>query len=250
MRVFASIPVILALLSGCEGADSVSNDTGEPPMVTFGIADLLTDFDARMARPRIPLDVDDVTIETCADLFAAIETRADISSASGTRSFADYTGPFTDFEACFELPLLCHAQVAEENPWRTEGLAADIYRHLDLRGIGSSFGPPRPAVSFRYTDFAIPAPEFTADGFIIETEDFHYALWLTAIADFDGNGVADVLVTVSDHAKRSNNFDISPIILSRDAIGPGIRGQRVAWAVLEGTLVTWPDDPMTCDRAN
>ena len=155
---------------------------------------MLADFDARMALSRVPLDIAGATIETCADLFAAIETKADLPSASETGSFADY-------EDCFELPLLCHAPVARENPWHIEGLAEEIYWRFDLRGIGASFGPPRPAVSFRYADFALPAPEFTVDGFVIESEDFYYALWPTAIADFDGDGVADVLATVVDHAK-------------------------------------------------
>lgn len=219
------------------------NHTDEPRMVTFGETDLLANFDERMAQPRMRLEDGDLAIESRAELLAAIKNDADLSLVSGFRWFPDYN-------ECFELPLLCHAPAATENPWGTEGLAEQVYRHFDLGTIGSSFGPRRPADSYRYSDFDLPTPEFSANGFMIETDRWYYGLQLIAIADFNGDGVADVLAWFVDHAKRASYFDVSPIILSRDAIGSDIRGQRVFESVLDGTLATWPDDPMSCERAN
>ena len=193
-----------------------------------------------MAAERYAVEIDGVTIRTCADLFARIEHRADFSFAYGTKPFSAYT-------ECFELPLLCHARATSDSPWRLEGLAEDIYRHLDLGSIGSSFGPRRPADFYRYTDFDLPAPKFGTDGFSIETGDWSYGIYPVAIADFDADGVADVLVWFVDQAKRASYFDVSPVILSRAEAASDIRGLRVIPAVLAGTLETWPDDPMTCN---
>lgn len=230
-------------LSSCASTNDVLEGAPEPRVIMFGQEDPLADFDARMAEARYPIDIDGVTIENCADVFAAMGTNVDLQWASEFRQFVDYN-------ECFELPMLCHARVAEQNLWRVEGLAEEIYQRLDLGSIGSSFGPRRPADSYRYADFELPHPKFSAVGFEIETEGWYYALWLRAVADFDGDGVADVLVTFVDHTKRATYFDVSPVILSRDTLDEGIRGRRVIRSVLNGTWNSWPDDPMTCDRAN
>ena len=107
MRRFLLLMIATMLLVGCANVEFKADNTGPPRMITFGVVDPLADFDARMALSRVPLDIAGATIETCADLFAAIETKADLPSASETGSFADY-------EDCFELPLLCHAPVARD----------------------------------------------------------------------------------------------------------------------------------------
>lgn len=238
---FAGGLMITALLCSCEGAGSVSDNIDELQFVTFGDTDPLADFEARMAQPRLSSDVDGVTIENCADLFSAMSTGLDLKAISEFRWFAE-------FHECFELPVLCHARAVADNHWRAKGLAEQIYWRFDLGSIGSSLWPRRTADSHRYTDFDLPTPEFRADGFMIETEDWYYGIHLRAIADFDGDGVADVLATFVDHAKQATYFDVSPIILNHDATGTVIRGKRVIWEVLEGSLATWPDDPMTCER--
>lgn len=234
---------LAALLCGCVNTTVVEKRSTMQEMILFEDTNPLTDFDAQMVQSRVPLEAGGLDIETCADLFGAIDRGDDLSYVFLTRPFATYS-------ACFELPLLCHSTAAEHNDWIVEGLSEQVYRHLDLGTFGTSLWPRRASDSHRFLDFNLPEPDFSASGFSIETEDWFYGLWFRAIADFDGDGIADVLVEFVDHAKRASYFEISPIILSRDMDDPDIRGRRVVSGVLDDTLTTWPDDPMTCDRSN
>ncbi len=237
-----TVGIAPALLLGAVSS-SVAVASELQPIHWFGDTSRLVDFDAIMAEERYAVDIDGVTIKSCAELFALVDEGADLSLTYGTKSFSDY-------HECFELPVLCLAQSAHESPWAADRLARDIFERFDLGSIGSSFGPRRPADSYRYSDFDLPPPLFLNDGFEIETKDWFYAIHLVAIADFDGDHVADVLAWFIDHAKHASYFDASPVILSHETMGGDIRGLRIIPNVLDGTLSFWPDDPMTCNRAN
>jgi len=130
----------------------------------------------------------------------------------------------SDLTPCMFWAMLREAEPASRSFFPVDDqLGQTIYTDLDLTTFRSSFGRRVPRTDKDNTLAGFYSNEAIISDRTIKIDSDHwcYKLEVSARADFDGDGVEDLLVSFVDDAKEGTYFVIKPLVLSRTEVdGP------------------------------
>ena len=196
-------------------ADVAKPNTREP--ITFFDAKIRTAFDNRAkelgkSRPTTTLrgPNEHHRVTTCTDLLRRVKSGPPLEQIEVDRVFSEY-------KICLVLGVLEQAQAPRISYFDHQALGSDFLKKLNLATLHSSLYPraPSPKDGFRFSDFTFSSVKTSSHSLELADEDWNYAVIALAAADFDRDGVEDLVVYFYDDSKSGTYFQLTTLILSR-----------------------------------
>jgi len=155
-------------------------------------------------------------IAGCNDLFGYLIDGGSIAALTEQAAWVHYNG-------CLAVGLLDRSQPFQKARFPSDAIAANLYRHLDLRTMRSSLGPRLDDERFTLEALTDGHIETTKRRIVIENPDWYYELKALAHGDFNNDQKEDLLVSFVDEAKGGTYRSSKLLLLVRDEVGGAIR---------------------------
>ena len=205
----------VALLSGCLNISANADQkaiSGKILDATY--RDFYERSKSKLAQTLPSLSEDGVTITGCGDLFSYLGEGGSTVALTEQAAWGHYNG-------CLAVGLLDRLQPFQKARFPSDAIGADIYRHLDLRTMRSSFGPKHDDKHFTLEALANGHIETTRHRIVIENPDWYYELKTLAHGDFNRDHREDLLIFFVDKARGGTYQSSQLLLLTRDeADGP------------------------------
>lgn len=122
---------------------------------------------------------------------------------------------------CLSLLALRSAGAPRITHFDHEKLGSQVFNALRLDTLRSSFGPRLDDEHETLADFEFVTTDVQAHAVELSEDDWNYSVQVLAAADFDHDGIEDLLALFYDDARFASYFSLSTLILSRpQANGP------------------------------
>lgn len=127
----------------------------------------------------------------------------------------DIDQPLTDNVDKIWIKLISNkARNFKTNPWDKKNIAKALFTSLDLSSFPSSFRPKyKGEGAFFLTDFTFEKVKFSETYLSIINKAWFYKFKFIALADFNGDNTADLLVHFIDDSIKGTYFNSRAIIL-------------------------------------
>jgi hypothetical protein len=196
-----------ALVAGCGHGGTGSRSATDAPEIFS--ADLRAAFahpeDAMTTtRSSLPLDNGRI-VRNCAEYVAAQRAGAAVAESTEARLVA------SEYVLCDALDALRCTTRGVPGAWPKIG--DDLAHRLDLRQFPTSFGP---RLGEQMSTLAALGDALRTDETSVElaTDDWKFVLRLVAVADVDGDGKSDWIVSLADEARNGTYRDYELLVVS------------------------------------
>lgn len=212
MKRFLAIMVVLA--AGCgHGERRGRRVSDEPQIISEDVRAAVAHPDDAMTRTRSPLGLDNgTTVRNCTDYLAAQRAGAEIAEFTEARLVA------SEYVVCDVMDALRCAARGAQGPMRKVG--QELADRLDLRQIRTSLGPRLDdrAHTLATLGDALQTTDIRAS---LTLADWTFVLSLAAVADVDGDGRSDWIVSLADEARTGSYRDYGVlVVLDPERPGP------------------------------